>query len=184
MDEAKERGKAPPTGEGVVLLQSTYRHPVQTTLVPHTNVCTYVCGHTRVFPVRALDPAASPPSPTVVVVVVVFLVLVLVVVVPLLIIRMMGRHTLELKLRDVSSVVEIRARPPPRTALLRPPLSFPRRVRASVRASVRARGGFISAFRSSKETAKIRRRIIPPRIGTRSGRFCVKFQARWIQRGR
>lgn len=42
MDEAKERGKAPPTGEGVVLLQSTYRHPVQTTLVPHTNVCTYV----------------------------------------------------------------------------------------------------------------------------------------------
>lgn len=39
MDEAKERGKAPPTGEGVVLLQSTYRHPVQTTLVPHTNVC-------------------------------------------------------------------------------------------------------------------------------------------------
>lgn len=107
MDEAKERGKAPPTGEGVVLLQSTYRHPVQTTLVPHTNVCTYVCGDTRVFPVRALDPGAPPSFPTVVVVVVLLLV---VVVVPLLIIRMMGRHTLELKLRDVSSVVEIRAR--------------------------------------------------------------------------
>lgn len=60
MDEAKERGKAPPTGEGVVLLQSTYRHPVQTTLVPHTNVCTYVCGYTRVFPVRAFDPSAPP----------------------------------------------------------------------------------------------------------------------------
>lgn len=38
----KSGGRPPPTGEGVVLLQSTYRHPVQTTLVPHTNVCTYV----------------------------------------------------------------------------------------------------------------------------------------------
>jgi len=81
MDEAKEREKVPPN-EGVVLLQSTYRHPVQTTLVPHANVCTYVCGHTRVFSVGALDPGgASPSFPTVLVLVLVIVVVVVVVVV-------------------------------------------------------------------------------------------------------
>jgi len=121
MDEAKERGKdPPPTGEGVVLLQSTYRHPVQTTLVPHTNVCTYVCGHTRVFSVDAPDPSAPPSSP-------IALPAVPVVVVPLLIIRMMGRHTLELKLRDVSSADELRESTTPQ------PPPFPRRVAACER---------------------------------------------------
>lgn len=50
----KSGGRPPPTGEGVVLLQSTYRHPVQTTLVPHTNtyVRMYVCRHTRMFSVH------------------------------------------------------------------------------------------------------------------------------------
>lgn len=40
------------------------------------------------------------------------------VVVPLLIIRMMGRHTLELKLRDVSSAGELRASTTPRSCRL------------------------------------------------------------------
>jgi len=114
MDEAKERGKdPPPTGEGVVLLQSTYRHPVQTTLVPHTNVCTYVCGHTRVFSVDAPDPGAPPSSPTAL-----SAIPVVVVVVPLLIIRMMGRHTLELKLRDVSSADELPASTTPQPSVI------------------------------------------------------------------
>jgi len=130
---------------------------VQTTLVPHTNVCTYVCGHTRVFSVDASDPGAPPSSPTALPAVPPPVVVVALVVVPLLIIRMMGRHTLELKLRDVSSADELRASTTPQ-----PPSVVPRRVAATVR----ARGGFISVFRSSKETEKIRRWIIPPRIGT------------------
>lgn len=141
---------------------------MQTTLVPHANVCTYVCGHTRVFSVGAPDPVHYPRSPPssssssysrrIVVALVV---------VPLLIIRMMGRHTLELKLRDVSSVGELRASTTPRSCRL---LDVRRRsYQRGVALYIR---GFVE--RDCENTW----RIIPPRKSARSERFYVRFRIR------
>jgi len=86
------------------------------------------------------------------------------VVVPLLIIRMMGRHTLELKLRDVSSAGELHASTTPRACRL---------LDMQKRSHERGAALYVHApSASSKETAKIRWRIIPPRESARSRRLC------------